>query len=183
MLTAPDLGSRRQSAFFPVWRASQTPEGVLTNEHVYSNWTRRFVPRTMKTFRSLRATVHPDRTDFIFVKRAGDCAIGKSPASAALVTTDGCARSDDRARPVMIRLIQGQHTRLSQDHQRIISTWAVIKSMVAEYGDSEYVTTHQAHRKYLMKHHLPPRKGWSVWSAHDVPVNAPMMWFASPCSA
>jgi hypothetical protein len=52
--------------------AAQTPEGALTREHVYSNWTRRFVPRTMKNYRSLRATAHLDRTDFVLVKRPGD---------------------------------------------------------------------------------------------------------------
>ena len=55
-----------------------------------------------------------------------------------------------------------------------------MKAMVAEYADSEHVTTHHIQRKYLMKHHLPPRKGWSVWIAHYNSVNAPMLWFASP---
>ena len=161
--------------------ASQTPEGALTNEHVYSNWTRRFVPRTTKMFRSLRATAHPDRTDFIFAKRPGDVRDWQVLCVCAACNNGWMRQNiDDRARPIMIPLIQGQRVRLSQDQQRIIATWAAMKAMVAEYGESEYVTTHHTQRKYLMKHHLPPKNGWSVWIAHYYSVNAPMLWFASP---
>ena len=50
----------------------------------------------------------------------------------------------------------------------------------AEYGESEWVTTHHAQRKYLMKRHLPPTRGWSIWIAHYRQGNPPMLWFASP---
>jgi hypothetical protein len=51
---------------------ARTPEGHLTQEHVYSRWIRRFVPRTMKTFKSLRATAYPDHIDFVLIARPGD---------------------------------------------------------------------------------------------------------------
>jgi hypothetical protein len=146
--------------------AAQTPEGALTREHVYSNWTRRFVPRTMKNYRSLRATAHPDRTDFVLVKRPGDVRDWQVPCVCA-ACNNGWMRQqiDNRARPIMIPLIKGQQLRLSPDQQRIVATWAAMKAMVAEYGESEAVTTHHAQRKYLMKNRLPPKKGWSVWIA------------------
>jgi hypothetical protein len=161
--------------------ASQTPEGVLTREHVYSNWTRRFVPRTMKTFRSLRATAHADRTDFVLVNRPGDVRDWQVLCVCAACNNGWMRRQiDDRARPIMIPLIKGEPVRLSPDQQRIIATWAAMKAMVAEYGESECVTTHHAQRRYLMKHHLPPKNGWSIWIAHYRRANAPMLWLASP---
>lgn len=161
--------------------ASRTPEGTLTKEHVYSNWTRRFVPRTMKTFKSLRATAHPDRTEFVFVKRPGDVRDWQVQCVCA-ACNNGWMRQqvDERARPIMIPLIQGQQVRLSQDQQGIIAAWAAMKAMVAEYGESECVTTHYAHRKYLMKYYLAPKKGWSIWIAHYRQLNFPMLWFSSP---
>jgi len=51
---------------------SQTSEGALTKEHVYSNWTRRFVPRTLKKFKSLRAVARTDHTQFVYINRPGD---------------------------------------------------------------------------------------------------------------
>jgi hypothetical protein len=44
---------------------SLAPGGSLAQEHLFSNWTRRFVPRSMKNYESLRATSHRDRTDFV----------------------------------------------------------------------------------------------------------------------
>jgi hypothetical protein len=87
--------------------ASQTAEGALTKEHVYSNWTRRFVPRTTTMFRSLRATEHPDRTDFVFVKRPGDVRDWQVLCVCAACNNGWMRRQiDDRARPIMIPLIQ-----------------------------------------------------------------------------
>jgi hypothetical protein len=161
--------------------ASKTAEGALTKEHVYSNWTRRFVPRNMKMFRSLRATALPDRTDFVFAKRRGDIRNWQVLCVCA-ACNNGWMREqiENRARPVMIPLIKGQYVRLSPHQQQIIATWAAMKAMVAEYDESESVTTHHAHRKYLKRHCLPPERGWSIWIAHYPQQNGPMMWFASP---
>src|SRR5579864_7159849 len=52
--------------------------------------------------------------------------------------------------------------------------------MVAEYGDSEYVTTHHMQRKYLMRAQLPPRNGWSIWIAHYKRVNWGPHWLSRP---
>jgi len=49
---------------------------------------------------------------------------------------------DERARPILIPLIKGEQVRLTPDRQQIIATWAAMKAMVAEYGESESVTTH-----------------------------------------
>jgi hypothetical protein len=128
--------------------ASQTPEGSLTHEHVYSNWTRRFVARTMKSFRSLRATAYPDRTAFVFVNRPGDVRDWKVLCVCASCNNGWMRHQiDDRARPIMIPLIKGQQIRLSPDQQRTIAAWAAMKAMVAEYGESEYVTTHHTQRR------------------------------------
>ncbi len=161
--------------------AARTPEGALTKEQVYSNWTRRFAPRTTKMFRSLRATAHPDRTDFVFVKRPGDVRDWQVLCVCASCNNGWMRREiDDRARPIMIPLIKGQRIRLSSSEQRIVATWAAMKAMVAEYSESECVTTHHAQRKYLRRHNLPPKTGWSVWIAHYRQSSAPMLWFASP---
>jgi len=65
---------------------------------------------------------------------------------------------DNRARPIMIPLIKGQQLRLSPDQQQIVATWAAMKAMVAEYGESEFVTTHHTQQKYSMTNRLPSKK-------------------------
>jgi hypothetical protein len=160
MRIVPGHGNKRRSAFFAVKRRrtrlkarSQTSTFIRTGRAA-------LYPRTTKMFRSLRATAYPDRTEFIFVKRPGDVRNWQVLCVCATYNNGWMRQKiDERARPIMIPLIQGQQARLSPDQQRIISTWAVMKAMVAKYADFEYVTTHHTQRKYLMKHHLPPRHG------------------------
>jgi len=157
-----------------------TPQGKLTREHVYSNWTRRFVPRTMKKFRSLRATSFANRTDFVFVQSPGDVRDWQV-LCVCEACNNGWMRScvDERARHVMIPLITGQRVRLSPIQQQIIATWAAMKAMVAEYGESEMVTTHHAQRKYLRQHRKAPAS-WGIWIAHYRAASAPMLWLSVP---
>ena len=162
---------------------SKTPEGRLTQEHVFSRWTRRFVPRAMKGYRSLRATRHPDRTDFVFVSRRSGDLRDEQVRCVCSACNNGWMRQyvDERARPLLIPLVKGGSLRLLPAQQQIIATWAAMKAMVAEHGESEVATTHHMQRKYLMRHHQPPVNGWSVWIAHYIPgPNAPMIWSATP---
>jgi hypothetical protein len=155
--------------------------GPLTKEHVYSDWTRRFVPRTMKNFKSLRATAHLDRTDFVLVKRPGDVRNWQVKCVCGSICNNGWMRClDERARPIMIPIITGKSTRINQDQQRILAAWATMKAMVAEFAESEYVTTHHSQRKRMMNKQLPPEKGWSVWIAHYVSQGSRVYWLANP---
>jgi hypothetical protein len=151
----PNHGRRRPNVFFAALTRLKMLEGALTKEHVYSNWTRRFVPRNIKMFRSLRATALPDRTDFVFAKRPADIRNWQVLCVCA-ACNNGWMRQqiENRARPVMMRLIKGQYVRLSLHQQQIIATWAAMKAMVAEYDESESVTIHHAHRK-IFKETLP----------------------------
>jgi hypothetical protein len=54
MPTDPDHGNKTTKFFLCGVEGAQTPKGALTREHVYSNWMRRFVPRTMSKDRRAR---------------------------------------------------------------------------------------------------------------------------------
>jgi hypothetical protein len=158
-----------------------TPQRKLTHEHVYSNWTRRFVPRTLQKFRSLRATTYAgDRTEFVFVNQPGDVRNWQ-----VLCVCEGCNNGwmrqsvDERARPILIPLITGQQIRLLPAQQKIVAAWAAMKAMVAEYGESEFVTTHHMQRKYMMRHRVAPAT-WGVWIAHYRPDPGVMLWQSAP---
>jgi hypothetical protein len=60
-----------------------------------------------------------------------------------------------------------------------VATWAVMKAMVAEYGESEAVTTHHTQRKYLMRH-LRPSDRWSVWISHYKKTDDSFLWLFTP---
>ncbi len=117
---------------------TQTTEGRLTHEHVFSNWTRRFVPRTMRGYRSLRAIRQPDRTSFAMVRRRSGDLRDLQVRCVCGACNNGWMREfvDDCARPIMIPLITGSHVRIDPSQLRVIATWAAMKAMVAEFDEA-----------------------------------------------
>jgi hypothetical protein len=73
---------------------------------------------------------------------------------------------EDTAKPILISLIKGEPCRVFPADQVRIAAWAVLKAMVAEWMIRGHATTNHMQRKYLMRHHLPPKKGWGVWIGH-----------------
>jgi hypothetical protein len=144
--------------------------GSLTSEHIWSRWTHRYIPKSMKHYRSLRATSHPERSDFKVFKRRGDIQDWKVRCVCERTCNNGWMRKriDEPARQVLIPLIEGRETRISPDQQRVIASWATLKAMVAEYDESAHVITHHKQRRYLMNRLEPPKKGWAVWIGHHV---------------
>jgi hypothetical protein len=70
---------------------------------------------------------------------------------------------ENPAQNVMERLFKGDPVRLSAHDQQRIAAWAVLKAIVAEYDNGDFRTTHHMQRKYIMRHHLPPKRNWGVW--------------------
>jgi hypothetical protein len=88
---------------------------------------------------------------------------------------------DDAAVPIMTKMIRGESTRLSPEHQRVIAGWAVLKQMVADYDKVNFAaTTHHTQRKRLMATRLPPLKGWGVWIGHYERRNWRPEWVGRP---
>jgi len=144
--------------------------GPLTNEHIWSRWTHRFIPKSTKNYRSLRVTSHQERSDFKVFKRPGDIQDWKVRCVCGVRCNNGWMRKsiDEPARNVLVPLIKGESTRLTPDQQLVIAAWATLKAMVAEYDRSGQVVTHHMQRKFLMNTHKPPTKGWAVWIGHHV---------------
>ena len=70
-------------------------EGELTGEHIISKrYHRDIIPRTMKSYKMLRAVEMPDRSNFTFGERWPIRVIGRFAVSASKrATTAGCAPS------------------------------------------------------------------------------------------
>jgi len=136
----------------------------------------------MANYQSLRATGYIDRTDFVIVRRQGDIRDTKIRCVCEARCNNGWMRTkvDERARPFLLPLFRGDATRLTPEAQRIIATWAAMKAMVGEYDESSYVTTHHAHRRYLMDHLSPPPHGWAIWIGNYVRKDWPVRWLSTP---
>ena len=66
---------------------------------------------------------------------------------------------EDRAKPISLPLIRGEEARLTDAEQRVVATWAVLKTMVANH---EAVSPE--HLQVMYKDHAPPPEGWAYGS-------------------
>jgi hypothetical protein len=144
--------------------------GKLTSEHIWSRWTHKYIPRQTKYYRSISATTHPEKTDFKIFRRMGDIIDWKVKCVCGVHCNNGWMRQklDEPAIPIVTALIEEQSIRLTPEDQAKVASWATLKAMVAEFDINSHVVTHHTHRKYLMSHHVPPKKGWTVWIGHHV---------------
>jgi hypothetical protein len=137
----------------------------------------------MKKYESMRSISNPDpaQSQHRIIKRIGDIRDWKVPCVCEVACNNWWMRRmvEDRARPVMIHLIKGHSVLVTPAHQKAIATWAILKSMVAEYDDGSHTTTHHMQRKFLMRKYSPP-EGWGVWIGHYVRATWPGHWISHP---
>ena len=154
----------------------------LTEEHIFSHWTHKFLPpRSMTKYRAMGSITYHDRTDIEILKRSGDVRDWQIKCVCSLPCNNGWMRRiENEARRVVIPLITGQQTRLSTANQQTLATWAVLKAMVAEYDMQGHVTTHHTQRKRMMNNQTIPDTGWTVWVGHYVRRRWAISYFAHP---
>jgi hypothetical protein len=122
-------------------------------------------PQTENNYESLRGVCNPYDSNQYVITKPGDIRHWKVDCVCHARCNNGWMRPqiEDTAKPYLIPLIQGKECRIFPAAQARIAAWAVLKAMVAEWNVSGHATTNHMHRKYLMRHHLPPRNGWGVW--------------------
>jgi hypothetical protein len=87
---------------------------------------------------------------------------------------------EDRAKPVIKDLIIGHERRITTAEQELLSTWAVLKVMIAAYDQKSKVTVHYKQREYIMRRKTPPTKGWAVWIGSLERVEWVPEWVSRP---
>ena len=141
---------------------------TLTKEHVFSRWSHRLMPPRERgrasSFRAMQYAEHSESAVHKFPGAMRDWQIRCVCGGTQQTCNGGWMKHiEDAARPALARLIRGESTRLQVTEQRIVATWAVLKSMISEYHPGENQTTHHGHRRELMRRKLPPARGWGVW--------------------
>jgi len=138
----------------------------LTGEHVFPRWSHQYLPpETQKNYESLRGVRNPHDLKHYEIIRPGDIRHWTVKCVCHPRCNNGWMRTqiEDTAKPILIPLIRGEECRIFPADQARLAAWAVMKAMVAERMIRGHATTHHQHRKYLMRHLLPPKQGWGVW--------------------
>jgi hypothetical protein len=155
----------------------------LTQEHIFSRWTHRFVPKTKGAYQRLIAEAHFDRTDYKRRKKPGDILDWQVRCVCEAHCNNGWMRRnvEDIAKPTLIQLMKGEDCRIAPEQQRQIATWAIMKAMVSQYDRTGIATVHYRHRRLMMTKQAPPEDGWAVWIGHfQRGETCSTRWFSVP---
>ena len=141
--------------------------GKLTREHIWADWLRAYIPKTMTSYEAGKVTINlPGIPDKIEGKK-----IGGDPHSRRVKCVCGSCNSgwmsglQERVKPVAIPLIEGHPIKLSLPQQKALAAWIAMAVMCSEFGDKTRIAIHQDHRDILYHHHVPPAGNWRIWIA------------------
>ena len=143
----------------------------LTREHVWADWLKKYVRKDMKEHSALFAIVHPTHSEPHRKKRSGDLQSRRLRVVCKDCNTGWMSRLQEKAKPHLLPLIQGEVTALDVSAQTIISSWAAMFVMVAEHFNLYTVTTSQEQRSCLLDTGKAPAQNWKIWIGNFARVN------------
>jgi hypothetical protein len=73
---------------------------------------------------------------------------------------------ESKVKPIMAPLIMGHPTVLTEDKQKAIARWLVMKFMVVEFIKQDQPITPQSERLYVIGNNSPP-PNWRIWIGHQ----------------
>lgn len=153
----------------------------LTQEHVFSKWMHKyFPPRPPGKGKVLRGLRHLDRDELKPVKVTRQLQDWQVRCVCGDRCNNGWMRREieEKARPILIPLMQGESVRLSPAQQHILASWIALKCMISEYDVGSYVTTRSWQRKRMMKIQKPPTSGWGIWIGSCSRQSLLPQWFS-----
>ncbi len=133
--------------------------GNITGEHVWAGWLRPHLPK-MTSFSSMEAT----RSDFNRRIRVGDIQNRKLRIVCGQCNSGWMSDLQQRAKPLLLSLIQGEATALDAEAQKIVAGWIAMTITVAEYFGKN-ITITLADRRHIRRTQTPPPL-WKIWIAH-----------------
>ncbi len=140
----------------------------LTNEHVFPVWSHKYMPAREKgktiAFDGIRYPSLSIPSTYKMKGQIRDWQVKCVCGGTARDCNSGWMHNLEIAvEPIVAPLIRGEPRRVSVADQTTIATWAVLKSIIGDYGGRQPVVVHHSQRKYIMRHVRPPNRGFGVW--------------------
>jgi hypothetical protein len=135
----------------------------LTREHIWADWCRAYLPRTLPFYHSNRIILNEDSTQTHSPKK-----ISGDPKSKRLrIVCDTCNNGwmsglQNGTKAILIPLLQGRQIALSEARQRQLAAWVAMTVICAEYLQPASVSIPVTARRWLLTNRTPP-DNMRVW--------------------
>jgi len=136
----------------------------LTREHVWPEWLKQYIPRTHKTtFHQVKVVysrepgkpVENERYSKGHLTRQGDPASQRLRVVCKKCNTGWMSRLQQKAKPIMLPLINDEWRELDVDSQRILAAWITMFTMVIEFAHPMTAGVTAEHRRLFLNNQQP----------------------------
>ncbi len=135
----------------------------LTKEHLWADWLRVYLPRTMLRHTTQSTLVDPHMEDQVSIeRRPGDFYSRRIRCVCVTCNNGWMSRLQTSARPFLIPFLTGQPTTVHKRGRRILSAWIAMMVIVGEYATREFIAVPASDRDYLHREQVPPSH-WRIW--------------------
>lgn len=133
-----------------------------SGEHVFADWSQKYVPHTMINHRFSQRLYHVDRIDEKIRHVSGDPRSRKVKFVCRDCNTGWMSRLQNAAKQYAVPLILGQKATLDTDAQRALSGWIAMSALAAEFIDRNNLISTPSDCAYLKGRWTAPIH-WSIW--------------------
>ncbi len=141
----------------------------MTKEHLWPDWLRDYLPRLEQT--NQHWVIGKDgKVNKGKLHRPGDAYSTTLRVVCANCNNGWMSRLQIEAKPHLVPLITDSWKPLSLVTQNIVARWAVMFTMVMEYGDPATVGIPPEHRAHFMETGSVPTN-WTIWIGRHDPHN------------
>lgn len=137
----------------------------LTKEHIWPEWLKRYIPRAQPSHRRQFSLVHPTHIEPTVGNHAGDIQTVHVKIVCENCNSGWMSRLQNNAKPVVLKLAQGQHATLNLKQQQLLAAWVAMSVISSEYVPPGPSVTPQSERDFLRDHQLAP-ENWNIWIGH-----------------
>lgn len=134
----------------------------VTVEHIWPKWLRRYVPPALKKHTYAGILVDRAGSERIARTWSGDPTSRGIKAVCEKCNNGWMSQLEERAKPILIRLLSGGTRVLSREDQTILASWSAMHIMVAEHFEPEKSAIPSTDHRYLWQTGLAPDT-WKIW--------------------
>ncbi len=135
----------------------------LTKEDVWPTWLSKYVPRDLKSHTSGIGLVHRGHVEKTSAKVDGDPRSRRVKLICASCNNGWMSRLQENAKPLVLALVQGKSTILSQKDQYTLATWCAMSVMTSDFFIPDRHAIPQIERDLLRTSTQIPNDTWKIW--------------------
>ncbi len=134
----------------------------LTREHMWADWLRNYIQRTMQEHVVGDVTIFPTQQEETVKRRTGDPHSRRIKCVCRPCNNEWMSQLQEDTKRFLLPMLAGHETVLRKIGQTTLASWITMMVMVSEYIDLDKIAVSAADRRWFYLNRRPPSH-WRIW--------------------